>query len=100
MILMLRKWISAPSDCRPQESLLLRGAAGTIDERAVHRELENAVNGDHGVGVPLPSSSCPVLDRHAAGTPGIVRYEFHAANANELAVNERDRRRRTAFREA
>src|SRR5659263_384560 len=51
---------------------LLRRPADAIDDFAVHREFDNAIDGDHVVGVPLALALAAVFDRHAAHAPRVV----------------------------
>ena len=94
MMRMLRKWISAPSDLQAEIAFLLRRLADAVDELAVHRELDRAVDRHDVIGVPLPPPFRAVLDRHAARAARIVRDELVAADREELAVHVGNRRRR------
>src|SRR5262249_24156137 len=70
----------------------LTRAADAVDELAVHRELDRAVDGHDVVDVPFTAWLAAVLDRHAPFAPRILGHDLHDIDAEELAMHVAQRR--------
>ena len=93
MMRMFRKWISAPSDSRHRYPFFCVACEMPLTNFAVHRQLDDAVDRNDVIGVPLALALAAVLDRHASITARVVRRGLDAADAEQLPVNVGDRRR-------
>src|SRR6185369_16922269 len=76
-----------------QVTLLLRRATNAVDELAVHRQLDHAIDGDHVIGVPFAPALAAVFDGLASLAPGGIGYRLHAVHAEEFAVHVGDIRK-------